>query len=332
MTEVLSPAANPILIGHDVAVREVMTAFLSGRMHHAWLITGMDGIGKMTLALHIAHFVLSKGENHPGAVEMNHPTARLVAGEAHPDLYIVRRRINEKTGVMRSEIAVDDARNVNDFMGMTAALGGWRVIIIDGAHDLNRFGQNAILKFVEEPAERTLVIITTRAAGALLPTIRSRCRVLPLSPLSPENMHKALAHSGASHHDAADVERVIELSGGSVGTAISLLDNEVLPLYDEVTAMISNLPTLDRAKANILADKLNRKGEKDKFDLTMNLLVATIGKEIRACAATRPAALEQLLQLNDAIRETLDMAERGNLDKKVAFLNVLGEIRRNSRS
>ena len=176
-------------------MRQMAEAFASGRMHHAWLIAGIEGIGKTTLAYHIAQHVLSGGENKIGKLDMNHRVAKLVMAEAHPDMLVIRRAADEKTGELRNVIVVDDALRIASFLHKTATHGGWRVVIIDEAHTLNRHGQNAILKILEEPPARVLITVTT--PGALLPTIRSRCRVLPLAPLDTKHMKTILTRSGA---------------------------------------------------------------------------------------------------------------------------------------
>ncbi len=332
MSGEIAPSANPFLAGHSAAIAAVVDAFSSGRMHHAWLICGMDGIGKATLAFHIAHFILSAGANRPGNLDMRHQAARLIAAEAHPDLFILRRKTDEKTGAAKNSIAVEDARAVNEFMHKTAAYGGWRVVIIDEAHALNNFGQNAILKFVEEPPERTVILITARSRGSLLPTIRSRCRLLPLSPLSDAEMREALARCGAGSRDPQDVERVIRLSEGSVGFASCLLNSDSLPFYDEILGLIKDMPRFDVAKAHVLADKLARKSENDNFPIVMRLLGQFLWNETRALAmggggegkAVRISAdVGGAVRLRDAVAQTLEMAERSNLDRKLAFLNVL---------
>src|SRR6202012_2519978 len=186
------PAHNPILIGHDEALRQVTEAFAGSRMHHAWLITGIPGIGKATLAWHIAHHVLSNGANKLGAFNEKLPVAKLILASAHPDMLVVERAFNDK-GDRRDVIVREDAMKLATFLHKTATPGGWRVAIIDEAHALNRFGQNAILKILEEPPGQTLILMTATSPGGLLPTIRSRCRLLSLEPLNDAAMTSILS-------------------------------------------------------------------------------------------------------------------------------------------
>src|SRR6185312_10600401 len=181
------PRANPILLGHETAEATLLEAVRAGRLHHAWLITGPDGVGKATLAYRFARHLLS-GRPTTDSLHLDpaHPTFRRVAAGSHADLYTVELKANTRTGRMRTQIAVEDVRGINAFMSLTPAEGGWRVAIVDGAEDLNQASANALLKILEEPPTRAMLLLTCAAPGRLPATIRSRCRRLRLSPLPDE--------------------------------------------------------------------------------------------------------------------------------------------------
>lgn len=302
------------LVGHDEAMREIKTAFASGRMHHAWLLTGIEGIGKATLAKHIAGFVLAGAE-------------KLVAAETHPDMLIIRRPTDDKTGEQKNIIPVDEALKVSTFLRKTATHGGWRVVIIDDAHALNRNAQNAILKIIEEPPPRTLILITVTTPGALLPTIRSRCRVLPLAPLEPAHMHTIL-HTSAPQLSTDDAKALIDLSGGSIGFALKILRSEVLPLYRETLAILDGLPQLDVARLHKLADQIARKADAESFDVLTALLTDRLRRAVHDEATATPVGRVDLaLQLWDKTRATFAVADRAHLDRKLAFINAVTDIR-----
>src|SRR6204780_337245 len=183
------PRANPNLLGHADAERTLLEAMRSGRMHHAWLITGAEGIGKATLAFRFARRLLS-GQGAPDSLYLDpsNPVFRRIAAGGHADLVTIERVINEKTKRLKRDIAVEDVRKINAFMALTPAEGGWRVAIVDGAEDLNQASANALLKILEEPPPRAVLILVCSAPGRLLPTIRSRCRRLRLSPLTDAGM------------------------------------------------------------------------------------------------------------------------------------------------
>jgi DNA polymerase III subunit delta' len=323
MTE---PTLPFVVVGHANALREVRESYDSGRMPHAWLIAGIEGIGKAALAKHIAQFVLANGDSEP---DSQNRAAKLVAAETHPDLLIIRRAADEKTGALRNVIPVDDVLKVSLFFHKTATHGGWRVVIIDEAHMLNRHGQNAILKIVEEPPPRALILITVTTPGVLLPTIRSRCRVLQLSPLGPEDM-RALLKTTAPQASPEDVNAVINLSGGSIGFALKILRAEALPLYRDMLGILDAMPQLDVARLHKLADQIARKADAESFDVLSTLLIE------RLRAATHHEAqrggesggrVDIALQLWDKTRATFTTAEVGNLDRKLAFINVMSDIR-----
>lgn len=328
------PAHNPILIGHDPAVMQVMDAFASGRLHHAWLIAGIEGIGKATLAWHIAHYVLSNGQNKPGKINPALPVAKLIMGGAHPDMLVIRRAVDEKTGELRNSIIAEDARRIAAFLHTTAAHSGWRVVLIDEAHLLNRVGQNTILKILEEPPPQALILITTTSAGALLPTIRSRCRLLQLAPLGDQQMKTILARL-QPELGPEDIAQLVLHAGGSAGFALKIVRTETLPLYEELREVLAERK-LDIARLHKLADQIGRKADAESYAVITALLSGLLRRTARARAAGEtggdvlpgaPLPLDRALQLWDKTRATLAAAENANLDRKLAFINAVVEIR-----
>jgi len=174
-TEPPSPRETIVLYGHAEAEQTLLAAYRSSRFPHAWLIAGPAGIGKATLAYRMARFMLA----HPdpcappvlGAkslhVDADHPVARRIAAQAQPDLLVLERTINEKTGKLRQDIQVDDVRRTVAFFGSTAGEGGWRIAIVDAVDELNPSGANALLKILEEPPRRA-VLREARVLGDVL--------------------------------------------------------------------------------------------------------------------------------------------------------------------
>src|ERR1700757_457790 len=165
----MEPHENPELIGQAAAEGSLLDAARSGRMAHAWLLAGPRGVGKATLAFRFARFLLAGSEAEAGglfgsgpqtlAIDPGHPVFRRVASGAHPDLRVVARGVNPKTGRLRSEIVVDDIREAIGFLRLTPSEGGWRVVIVDGAEDMNRNAANALLKVLEEPPARAILLL-----------------------------------------------------------------------------------------------------------------------------------------------------------------------------
>ena len=184
-------AQTQVLFGHEAAEQALLDAYRSGRIPHAFLIGGPQGIGKATLAFRMARFVLAHPDPMADAVQHakslavapDNPAAEFVRAQSHPDLLVLERTIGDN-GKLRSVIRVDDARRVTGFLGSTAGLGGWRVVIVDAVDDLNAESANALLKGLEEPPSRVLFLLVSHAPGSVLATIRSRCHRLMLRPLS----------------------------------------------------------------------------------------------------------------------------------------------------
>ena len=214
--DVLRPRETGALFGHAEAERTLLEAYKGGRIPHAWLIGGSPGIGKATLAYRLARFVLA----HPDpqapavqkaaslAVDADHPVARRIAAQAQGDLLVLERVINEDTGKLYTVIRVDDVRRAVPFFGSTAGEGGWRIAIVDAVDNLQREGANALLKVLEEPPARTLLLLVSHAPGRELPTIRSRCRRLLLRSLDAADVARAFAAATGRNADDADVQEV----------------------------------------------------------------------------------------------------------------------------
>src|SRR5215471_2784880 len=222
------PRETTVLFGHDAAERKFLDIYRSGRVPHAWLIGGEPGIGKATVAYRIARFVLA----HPDpsrvpdatslALDPAHLTVRRVAVNAHPDLMALERTIGDN-GKMRTVITVDQVRRLASFFGSTAGEGGWRVCIVDSADELKYpEGSNALLKMLEEPPPRSLLLLVSHAPGRLLPTIRSRCRRLTLKPLGQGDVASAAATALETEADDPAIVKAAAAARGSVSRAIAL--------------------------------------------------------------------------------------------------------------
>ena len=195
------PRETTVLFGHREAETALLNAYRSGRIPHAWLIGGAQGIGKATLAYRMARFVLTHRDPLAAdvqraktlGVDPTDPVARHIAAGAHGGLLTLERTANDK-GVMRTVITVDETRETIAFFGSTAAAEGWRVCIVDTVDELNPNAANALLKILEEPPRQSLFLLVSHAPARVLPTILSRCRRLTLRPLSTADVIAAAAH------------------------------------------------------------------------------------------------------------------------------------------
>jgi len=289
------PRETQVLYGQAAAEATFLEAFNAGRLHHGWLLNGPRGVGKATLAWRIARFLLATptqdsgglfGEALPAPdsldVPQDHPVVRLVLSGGAPGLYHIRRTINEKTGRLRDQIVAETVRDLNRFLGLSAADGGRRVVIIDAADEMNVQAANALLKMLEEPPARTTLLLISHQPARLLPTIRSRCRELRLVPLSFEDMAAALRQAEVDPGEAS--AGLAELSGGSAGEAVRLYNLDGLKIYAEIVGLARTLPTLDRSRAIKLAEAAAQRGAEAKLDLLLALMDVCLARVARAGA------------------------------------------------
>ena len=220
-TDFFHPRENSRLFGHDDVERTLLDAISAGRLHHSLLITGPKGIGKATFAYRLARHLL-KPEEEDGLFGPPEPATSFDMSEEDPcsdrlqpaDTHHLKSWSvrNPKPKIPR-DITVADIRGLSDFYRMTSADGNWRVAIIDAADDMNVNAANALLKVLEEPPERSVIILLSHAPGRLLPTIRSRCHTVPLETLTSDELREALAA-----HDFFPTENdlglLLELSEG----------------------------------------------------------------------------------------------------------------------
>ncbi len=354
------PRENPHFQGHDEAEKTLLDSFGSGRFPHAWLIAGPRGVGKATLAFRFARHVLARGGvaeagglfgDAPGPAEGLHldaedPVFRRVASAGHADLLTAERQKIGDNGKRRTEIIVDDVRAVGSFLRLTPAEGGWRVVVVDSADDMNRHSANALLKVLEEPSPKALLLVVSHNPGRLLATIRSRCRRLTLKPLGDGQVAELLNRyrPGLEAEDARDLARLGE---GSIGRALALANEGGLDLYRDMMGMVENLPVIDAAALHALGDRLARPGEEDAFRTATQILQWWLGRLILFGAQAGPPVdgaelgrmegliagrgLDPWLEVWDKTTRLLARAEGANLSPKQVVLNVFFAIENAAR-
>jgi DNA polymerase III subunit delta' len=263
------PRETSMLYGQQPAEARFLAASASGRLHHAWALTGPRGTGKATLAWRIARHLIA-GETAP-TLQMppGHPVFRQLAALASPQLFLCRRPWDDRGERLRTAITVDEVRGLKAFFQHTAADGGWRIALVDAADELNAAAANALLKVLEEPPPRAVLLLVCHRPAGLLPTIRSRCRELRCLPLGSEDLAKALAAAGTAP-DPGQADALAALAGGSVGDALGLVAGEGLARYAEILDLLRTVP-LDRRRAIALADAASGR-DPARYALTLDLI------------------------------------------------------------
>ena len=343
-----APRSAPALIGHDAAAAALAEAWRSGRLAHAWMFAGPPGIGKATLAWQFVRFVAAGGEaagEGPLATDLQHRAVRQIVAGAHPDCRLVRRSHGARPPHrLRTEISVEDVRAVGQFMRHTAAMGGWRTVIVDAADAMNINAQNALLKLLEEPPPRTLLLLVCHAPSRLLPTVRSRCRTLDLRPLMEDQVATIIAQQ---QPDLADADRQLlaRLADGAPGWALDLVEAGGLELYRNLIELLESLPALDAVQLHKTADRFAGAAGEAAYRTFISLLQWWLGRAIRVTASPARDAvgevvpgeaaltarltdrgLEPWLQAWEKVAALTSRADAVNLDPKQVVLNAFFEL------
>src|SRR5207244_67606 len=252
------------------------------------------------------------------ALAPDHPVVRRVAAQGHPDLLVVERTVGDNDK-LRAQIAVDDVRRTIGFFGSTAGEGGWRVCIVDSADELNAAGANALLKILEEPPTKALLLVVSHAPGRLLPTIRSRCRRLALRPLAPEDVARAAADALGRSADEAEIKAAAIAADGSVARALDLLGGTALKVREQVNTLLTALPAVDPRSLHALGDALGRdEGALTAFvDAVRDWLSARV-----TVAGAEPGHRARMAEAWDKLNRAARDVEIFHLERKPFVFNV----------
>lgn len=327
----IAPALNEHLYGHEVQERFLAQAYQSGKLHHALLIEGPQGIGKATLAFRFANHILSHSDPKTAPDFLSDPdpqslvSRQLASGASHNLLHLTRP-VDEKTGKAKSAITVDEVRRAGRFFSQTTGSDSWRVVIVDPADDLNRNAANAILKMLEEPPKRSIFLVISHAPGKLLPTIRSRCMPLKLSPLSDDALGQALSNLDINL-SAEKRDMLIAGAGGSVSQALKLLNYGGGDIVEAFNTIMQSQGPAARKVMHKLADVLAQKDS----DVILGFFTEHVTDHL--IAAARRSAMQgdlyradQLSRLSSSLAEKMNVAQAYNLDKKQTVISVLEDI------
>jgi len=332
------------LVGHAHEEAKFASMFEGNTLHHAWLLNGPTGIGKATLAYRMIRRVLGGVPQTGGALDIpqSDPVAQRVQSLGHGDFLLIRRPYDQKTKKLRAEIPITEARRISDFFSRKASEGGWRVCLIDSIDEMNRNATNAVLKILEEPPEKALLILLSSAQGRLLPTIRSRCLSLPLRPVNDAKLRTWLAERTNADSNAAnntgsnaDVEAAVHLANGAPGKAFAYVQNADSVLRP-LGRFFRGFPRQNPQLLHSISDTLALAKNKVSHDLFWDGLQATLhAQAIYAATGAwhgpfEPIALQRTPDAWANIRKELDqmrLAGAGlNMNKKNVLLQGLMQI------
>lgn len=341
----LPPRENPDMMGAEALEQTLLGLYNSGTLPHALIFAGPQGVGKATMAFRFARFLLKHGAgtddqgglfgDAPPAptsmyVSSDDPVFRKVASGGHPDLRYLERP--EEKGVKKNVVDVDTARQIAPFLRKTTAEGGWRVVILDEADLMNRQAQNAVLKILEEPPPRAMLILICNRLGAMIPTIRSRCRTFHFAPLAPDTLEKLLQRA-APDARASEIKLLSSLADGSIGRAVGLHEGGGINALQTIIDFLGGWPDWDWPKIHPMADNLARPGSEGGYDAFASLIEWTAQSLLKSRAVglhtlpevLRTERLEALLN-HYSLEQWIDICEKlkghfiaiqnSNLDKR----------------
>lgn len=344
------PQSTSFLLGHTDIEQNLLALWQTGRLPHAMVFTGVKGIGKATFAYRLARFILKQGNGHPARAESffvgeDDAVFRKVASGGHGDLLTIARPWDERKGKAKTVLPVEEIRKVTPFLRQTASEGGWQVVIIDDADTMNTASQNALLKILEEPPARALIILVAHGTGGLLPTIRSRCRFVPFSPLNDEDLQSLLKKTSASPLPAQDLAVLTALARGSAGQGTELVQQGGMETIHGVLDCLSSIHAADPAQIDRFALSIGKSGSDDVINHFLYILRWWFETLMTAIAQGQSAAplgrlelavpqgytLPSFLRLQEAVEEHIKICDDGNLDKRYMVFKALRIIQNGGR-
>jgi DNA polymerase-3 subunit delta' len=291
-----------------------------GRLHHAWLLTGPEGLGKANFAYRAARRLLGAKASlahGPLGAAPDDVVCRMIAAQSHPDLLVLERGGDGA----RKVIPVDEARRLPEFFSKAPALGPYRVAIIDAVDDFNANGANAVLKTLEEPSGRGVLFLISHAPGRLLPTIRSRCRTLAFRPWTDSAVSNFIR---GRLQEAKDGDQISAMAKGSPGRAVALTQTNAMELDRFAQEMVSSTVSVASPSLMSLAESFRGSEGADRFVLFLNRLSNAV--EAKALQSDAAAAA-RWAELWDRLSSLPGRVEGLNLDRADAFWSAVTDIR-----
>ncbi len=340
----INPKNNNYLLGQTKAEDMFLQAWKSENLHHAWILSGRKGVGKATLAFRIARFMLwanieQKEQYNSLNVPENSPIFKQVADGSHPDLKVLERGFVEtdkrkvikaiQNGEPMSDdelsrlkksayIRIDEVREAVDFLSKTSFNNGWKIVIIDSADEMNRNAENALLKILEEPPAKTLLLLVCHNMGTLLPTIRSRCVKLNLQDLSTNEVASLLRRYRPDLNEK-QIAKLSEMCNGSIGKAIQYADFDAVRIYDDLCKIAFNKGQGSLSQMIAFCSDLAADG--DKFSLSEDLFY----KFFRDLMEQSPKA-EDVYKCYQQAKKMFAECASVNMDKSLMLLNLFNNI------
>lgn len=310
------------MIGHSAAEATILDGWMAGRLHHAWLLAGPQGMGKAALAARVARFLVTHDKQGaticPALDDVGDVAAdKLVTAGNHPEILFLTRQPKEKSKEIARNITIDQVRAMIRRLHLSISLGHWRVIIIDAIDDLETAAANALLKVLEEPPVNTVFLLVSHSPGRLLTTIRSRCRMLRIQPLEHEAMTSWL-RAMRPMIDNDDLLSIIGAAGGVPGKALALVDYDVGQMERRLLAIATSGDADNRLRESLARDVAGV-ANRSKLELMLEVVPSLLTR----LASERPVAeLGPVLAQWDQVQFSVRNAIRGSYDGAMIGFDV----------
>ncbi len=338
MPDIPLPRGTENLIGHVAIEKKLIQMLDMGRFPHGLIFSGPSGIGKSVMAYRLARFLFSEKDREPDMfgtpepatslyVGQNHHVFGKVLGGGHPDLLTLGRPVDEATGRIKASVPVEEIRKIAPFMHRTASVeGGWRIVIVDDADTMTRSSQNSLLKILEEPPEKALLILITHRAGALLPTVYSRCVHLPFQALQDDDIRGVIEGRVA----ADDIPLIVAMADGSLGRALEYCRTDYLEMLHEALSFFRTWPNFSWSDIQSYSEIFGSKGNDDAQRVFRETLLWVASSLIRGNvyglawleAMNARLGIEAKLAIYDQLSAHFDRCINGNLDKRFMILGA----------
>lgn len=308
------------LFGHEHAWSQWRAAMNGARMHHAWLLAGPSGVGKAKFAMAASRELVA------GASSAYSP-------EMHPDITLLshlpasaedeRKREEGKPYQVKRSISVDQIRQMQQRLHTRPTLGDWRAIIIDPADDLEKGAANALLKSLEEPPQGTVFLLVTHRPGRLLPTIRSRCRILRFGRLSDTQVDEVLRRE-APECSNAERAAAVSAAGGAPGVALRFIALELAAIH-QILQRITETGDPDFSLRGQLADAIGVRPERARQQAVVELAQALVASRVRQ---VKRSEISRLLEVHEAVARLAVEVPTANFDPGLLMLETGGLLAR----
>ncbi|MEM6812235.1 MAG: DNA polymerase III subunit delta' [Pseudomonadota bacterium] len=353
----LKPRQSNFFVGHQDVEETLLSLIEGNNLPHAVIFSGPKGIGKSTFAYRLARYLFAQNKDNnqddmfggkdtstPTTLDINDPSIQaLVSSGGHPDLMSVELPFDSKTQKFKSEIPIDSTRKIAPFLRMTSSEGGWRIVIIDDADKMNKNAQNSILKILEEPPKKTLLILVCHRLKSLLPTILSRSRVVQFSPLNDLQFNKLLEKEFGHEAFSPDEKEFLNLiSENQFGIVKQFIELDALELFESIKTIFNSYPNWNDIQIHHFSESFVRMNAA-KFETLEKILNKMLSDMILSKAKQQglpkpfdiaplqqmrdTTSLENLMQLNEDIHDLINSTKFSNLDKRLCVINIFSKFK-----